>query len=820
MLRNYLFIAWRNSTRNKLYFLINHAGLAIGMTACIFMVEYANFELSYDTFNQQAGDLYRVVNDRYQDGKRVQHSPMTYSAVGQAMRHEFPEVINHTRVAPLASRILIADDQKMGKQNGMAVDPSFFGMFSYQLIAGNRDLVLREPDEIILSESCARKLFPDVGSNVASLIGRLVNLERSAVPYKLTGICYDVPDNSHLQFDFLVAYSSLYRGGNRYWKSADSSFTESYFYHYIQLKPGSDPKRLEAQLPGFSQRYFRGNKVTGSTEKFSLQPLLKAHLYSDFGAEIGKTGNATIVWGALLSALLILSIAWINYINLATARAVERAKEVGIRKSSGATRTQLVFQFFSESLLSNFLSMLLAAGLIYFVQARFNELVQRNLSIHYVFGEGLQSNSVTFGLLLIILSGICIAGFYPALVLSSFKPVDVLKGKFSTSSRGVILRKALVSGQFAVTIALVAGSIIIYQQMRYAAQKPLGLTLSQVLVISPPQLLENDSSFITRSRSFKEELKNLVHVKAATNSGRIPGEDLHRMFDVHRPDKLSSPRFAVNNMSIGEDFLDLYDIKLLAGRNFRSTDYNEDLSKVRTTLLNESAAKLFGFPTASEAVGKSIILYERPYEIVGVTHDFHQKSIHHPVEPVVMMPNYSLYNPISVKVEPNELTTTLAAIRQVYDRFFPGNVFAYRFLDDQFNEQYNADRVVGKVFALFAGLAVLIAALGLLGLSWLATRQRTREIGVRKVLGASVQNIVLLLSGDFLGLILIAFLVAVPVAWFVMQRWLTGFAYRISINAWVFVAAGGLALLIALITIGYQTLKAANANPVKSLRSE
>lgn len=819
MIKNYFKTAWRNITRNKLYFIINTAGLSIGMAACILILQYVNFELSYDKFNKNSNDIYRVVNDRYQEGKLVSHSTMTYSAIGKALKDDYPEVINHMRLAPLASRILITDDKKI-VQNGFAVDTSFFSMFFYPLIIGDKDEAMKDPTSIILSQTAARKFFNDHNNNLSSIIGKVINIERDSVPYKITAICRDVPANSHLQFDFLIPYTALYSGGNKFWKKANHSFTESYFWHYVQLKKGTDHKALEQKLDAFSERHFKGDKVSGNTEKFSLQPLLKAHLHSDFQTDIAKTGSSTIVWGAFISAILIISIAWINYINLSTARSIERAKEVGIRKSTGATRRQLIFQFFSESLLSNIISIALATCLIFIFQGSFNKLVQQDLSLANLFQEGMYGKTIVIGFAALIVLGIFISGFYPALVLSAFNPVIVLKGKLSPSSKGNLLRKTLVVGQFAITIALVIGSIVIYQQLRYANNKDLGIDISQVLIINPPHLSRTDSGFINKERSFKNELKKLPHVKAAANSGRVPGDDMHKTFDVHRTDSGSATQFTMNNMSASEEFIEVYGITLAAGRNFMPADYNYDLTKARNIILNESAVQMLGFSSPDDAIGKSLALFESQYQVIGVVKNFHQKSLHSPLEPIVLMANYSVRNPISVKVATKDLPATIAGIKDVYDRFFPGNVFDYHFLDDKFDEQYKQDRLFGKVSTIFAGFAILIASLGLLGLSLMATNRRTKEIGVRKVLGAPTARIVLLLSKEFIRLIVIAFVIATPVTWLIMTDWLNNFAYRINLDIKIFIAAGLLAFLIAFITISFQTIKAALANPVKSLRNE
>lgn len=819
MIRSYFKTAWRNLKRNRLYAFVNITGLSIGMAACILILQYVNFEFSYDTFNINKNDIYRVVNDRFQEGRLVQHSTQTYSAIGKALKNDYPEVENYTRVASLSSRILITDNQK-GILDGLAVDSSFFSMFSYTLLTGNKQNALNEPASIVLSEKAARRMFRGISNDFSAVLGKLIQIERNPVPYKITAVCMDIPPNSHLQFDFLVPYISLYDGVNRFWTQADYSFTESYFFHYIQLKSGADHTLLQTKLSAFSDRHFKGSIVSGSIERFSLQPLLKAHLYSDFQSDIAKTGSATIVWGALVSAILIIVIVWINYVNLTTARSMQRAKEVGVRKSTGATKTQLVFQFFSESLVANILSICIAVLLVKLLQHDFNQLVQQQLSLSNLFQAGMYGRFIGIAFFLLCISGILISGLYPATILSSFDPIVVLKGKFTASPAGNRLRKILVVGQFAVTIALITGSIVVYQQLKYVSDKDLGIDLSQVLVINPPGLYNADSSFISKERSFKYELRKLPHVINAANSGRVPGSDLHRTFDVHRADNGSTNRVATNNMSVSEEFIELYGIHLTAGRNFTPLDYNFDLTKATNIILNESAVQLLGFSSIQDAVGKTLSMFESRYTVIGVVKNFHQKSLHSSIEPLALMANYSPHNPVSVKVEIKDVTKTIADIKKVYDSFFPGNIFTYQFLDDTFQQQYDKDKLFGKAFAIFAGIAVVIAFMGLLALSLLATTQRIKEISIRKVLGASTPGIVLLLAGDFLKLIMMGFVIAAPVAGVIMHQWLNGFAYRIDLDVRIFIAAGLLAFVIALVTISVQTMRAALANPAKNLRSE
>lgn len=820
MFKSYFKTAWRNLRKNKMFSVINIAGLAIGMAACLLILQYVSFEMSYDRFNKNAADIYRVTNDRYQKGKLVQHGTITYSAVGKAMQDDYPEVIAHTRVEPFNSQVLGYGDKKIGDQKVLAVDNSFLTMFSYPFVAGDATHGLEAPNTIILTEKLARKLFTIEQDNFEAIIGKTIVASRDSFPYKVTAVCKDVPENSHLQFDLLLSYNSLYSGGNGRWKEADYDFTDSDFWHYVQLKAGTNYKTLEAKLPAFSQKHFQGNKVSGSNETFLLQPLTRAHLYSSYEYEIGKTGSATVVWGLLLIAVLIIVIAWVNYINLSTAKSMERAKEVGVRKVTGATRPQLIRQFLTESFMINIMALVLALLLVGVLQDGFNNLIQHKLSMSYLFNKGMTGFSISMAVIGLLVVGIVGSGFYPAFVLSAFKPILVLKGKYSTSNKGIVLRKVLVVGQFAITIALIIGSFVVYQQIRFVSKQNLGINLSQVLVVRPPILTGWDSTFISRENSFKNELKQLPHIQGASVIGRTVGDELGRAFNVQRMDKDMDNKLTMRNVSVDADFLDLYGIKLLAGRNFTGTDYNPDWNKLHNILINEMAARQLGFTANEEAMGKQIKLFGRGWDIIGVIKDFHQKSLRYPIEPTILLPSYGTDNPICVKVDTKDIAATVSAIKAKYAAFFPGNYFDYYFLDEKFNQQYADDQLFGKVFGIFAGFGIFIACLGLLGLSLFATAQRTKEIGVRKILGASVPNIVMLLSKDFIRLVLIAIVIASPLAWWIMHTWLQDFAYRTTISWWVFVVTGVLAILTALLTISFQAIKAAMANPVKSLRTE
>lgn len=788
------------------------------MAACLLILQYVNFELSYDQFNKNASNIYRVVNDRYQNNKLIQHGTITYSAVSKAMKDDYPEVFNYTRVLPGGQQIITYQDKKIPKEQAMFVDHSFFSMFSYPFLAGDSKTALKEPNTVVISETLARKVFDVHVNNFDPYIGKLIKVTQDTFPSKVIGIIKDVPENSILQFDMLLSYQTLVRSYG--YKQADYDFTDSDFWHYIQLKDGTDYKAFDAKLAAFSQRHFQGNKVSGSVEKFYLQPLLKAHLYSDTEYEIGNTGSHTVVWGLLIIALFIICIAWINYINLATARSVERAKEVGVRKVTGATQGQLIRQFLTESFIINIIALAIALVMVMFTQSAFNALVQHQLSMSYLFQKGLGGYVISVGLIIVILTGIFISGFYPAFILSAFKPVLVLKGKFNASKKGIVLRKSLVIGQFAITVVLITGSFVVYKQIKFMNEQKLGVNIDQMLLVNGPIFVKADTTFVTRTNAFVAELDQIPGVKNAATSFWVPGNEMGRNFGIRSANADPNTHYTMRFDGVSKDYIKTYGMKLLAGRNFVSTDYSPKYDNLHNLILNQNAIKTLGFSSPETAIGHTILNGTKKWDIIGIVADYHQKSLRYPIEPTLLEPVLNIQNQISIKIDPKNVAATVATIKAKYQSFFPGNLFDYSFLDEQFNAQYKNDELFGKAFSIFGGFAIFIACLGLLGLSLFATIQRTKEIGVRKVLGASVSNIVLLLSKDFIKLVVIAIGIAVPIAWLILHNWLQDFAYRITISWWIFGLAGIVAIFVALATISFQAVKAAVANPVKSLRSE
>lgn len=817
MIKNYIKTAWRNLWKNKVFSLINILGLSLGMGACLLILQYVNFQLSYDHFNKNAPDLYRVVNDRYQNGKLIQHGTITYSGVGKAMKDDYPEVVNNARVLQFGETTITYKDKKIPKNLTYCVDNSLLSMFTFPAAAGDQKSALSEVNTAVISETLARKVFNIKGNDFEPYVGQMVKMGTDTFPTKITAILKDVPKNSIFQFDVLVSYQTLIHSYG--YKEADYDFHDSDFWHYIQLKPGTDYKAFDAKMAAFSQRHFQGNKVSGSVEKFYLQPLLKVHLYSDTEYENIQTASANVVWGLLIIALFIIGIAWVNYINLATARASERALEVGVRKVTGASKGQLIRQFLTESLIINMMALAIAVILAILFQQVFNTLVNQQLSLASLLQKGLGGYAITIGLVVIVLAGIFVSGFYPAFVLSSFKPILVLKGKYSSSKKGIILRKGLVIGQFAITIVLITGAFIVYRQIKFMSSQKLGVNIDQVVVINGPQVLTPDTAD-TRAKAFLAEVKQLSTVKNAATSFWVPGNETGRNFDIKADHTDPNTHYTMRFNGVSADYIKTYGMTLIAGRDFTPSDYAQRYEDLHSTIINENASKLLGFSSPQAAVGQIMFNGKSKWTIVGVVADSHQKSLRYAIEPTFFRPQLRIGAQISVKMSASNPTQTIASIKAAYDKFFPGNIFDYAFLDQRYNDQYKNDALFGEAFGIFGGFAIFIASLGLLGLSLFATLQRTKEIGVRKVLGASVSNIVTLLSKDFIKLVIIALVIATPIAWLILHNWLQDFAYHIGISWWIFALSGIAAIAIALATISFQAIKAATANPVKSLRSE
>lgn len=794
MLKNYLKIAWRNIWKTKAFSIINVCGLAVGMTACFLIALYVNFERSYDRYHQQADRIYRLVCDVKTPTETI-NANITSGPMAMYAAKDFPEVENFVRILP-NSLLIRKGDLKYQESNLFFADSSLFQLFDFPLIAGDPKTALKEPFSVVLSESAAKKYF-----GKEDPIGKSLLLTDDSFNSKVTGVMKDIPENSQFKADVFVSMVSLM-------KMANFNFDEQWgnfgFTAYVLLKPNTDAARLTTKLPAFlTSRVGKEMDQMKMHYTLFLEPLTAVYLHSKRGGFV--SGNINNVYIFAIVALFILLIACINFVNLSTARAVERAKEVGIRKVVGAYRIQITRQFIGESILICLLAFLISILLCLVLIPYFNLLAGKEISggifLHPRYILILFFSACLIGLL---------AGIYPALVLSSFKPVTVLKGKFSSNAKGLLLRKTLVVVQFVVSIALIAGTLTVHRQLGYMRNQNLGFNQEQVLVLQ--------TNGDAKSRILKDAATSVPGVLASAVSGAVPGGE--------NPVAYSEIENTQGDMQIANlpvyfvdyNYLPLYKIELVAGRAF-SPDFGTDTAQAM--ILNESAVKLFGYLKPEDAIGKKYSQWGSEGKIIGVIRDFHFKSLQSKIEPLSM--RYGQGNGgglVSLKIDGQHINTALKALEQKWQEIIPNRPFDYFFADEFFDRQYRAENRFGSLFLNFAVLAIFISCLGLFGLVSYHTTQRYREIGIRKVLGANISTIVRLLSLDFLRLIVISIVIASPLMWFFMHKWLTDFAYHIDVSWWIFALAGSIAIVIALLVISSLTIRAAMANPVNSLRNE
>lgn len=824
MLENYLRSALRNLLKNKFYSLINILGLAVGMAGFLLIAQYVFFEMSYDNFHQQGDQIYRVQLNQYQNGELTIASAENYPGAGPALKAELPEVLEYTRLYNMGYKnnvVVSYEDAPQGPvqfkhRQLLYADSAFFPMFSFPLVKGDPHAVLSQPFTVVLSESYARHYFGEEDP-----IGKMLRLQDDDFNdelCKVTGVFKDIPPHSHLKFDILISYKTLFNRGEHAQQRYDLTWDRKDFYTYILLKEGTNPEALAAKFPEIIDKYSPALKEQNRQDDFVLQPLRDIHLYSNLAEEAELNGSAQIVYFLLIIAGFILVIAWINYINLSTARSMERGREIGVRKALGAFRTQLMKQFLYESLLVNLLALLLASLLVSLFLPLFNTLSGLQIS-----ASSFWSQPWLWGLLAgLFLVGTLLSGLYPAFVLASFRPANVLKGKIQTARQGILLRKALVVFQFTAAIILVAGTTIVYQQMHYILQQDLGFNMEQTLVLERPSIRPKD---LNAQKSgvdlFKTELLRNPAIQQVTGVDFVPGHTRKFKFNFRKYGTPAEEAQAIRVNGVDYDFFDMFEIDLLAGRGFSET-YATDADTA--LVITESAARLLGFENIEDAVGATLTIIfgqqEGHMNVVGVVNDFHQTSLKEAVEPMIMFLSAFNSEYYAMKVNTQNLSQTIEYVQAIWKQVFPDNPFTYFFLDDYFNRQYQSDQRFGKLVGIFAVLALFIGGLGLLGLSAFTTQQRTKEIGIRKVLGASIWSVILLLSKEFTKLMIIAIALASPLAYFIMNGWLESYALRIQMDPVIFITAGLFTMLIAWLTVSWQSIKAAVANPVDSLKNE
>ena len=823
MLKNYLYSALRNLRKNRFYSSINVLGLAVGMAGFLLIAQYVVFERSYDRFHAGGDQIYRVQLDQYQNDELMLASAENYPGAGPALAAELPEVLDYTRLYNMGFKnnvVITYEEAADGPvafklERFMYADSSFFSMFSFPLVQGDPQTVLDEPFTAVVSETYAKRFFGD--EDPVGKVLRLQDDDFNDERCRVTGVFRDVPQNSHLKFDVLFSFQTLYNRGDRARERYDLTWERKDFYTYVRVREGTDPQALAAKFPAVVDKYSPGLAEQQRRDVLSLQPLGDIHLYSDLAEEAEANGSAQVVYFLLIIAGFILIIAWINYINLSTARAMERGREVGVRKALGAFRHQLIRQFMIESLLINGLAIVVAGVLVSLLLPVFNDLTGLRLSEVAFWSQGW-----LWGLLVgLFLVGTLLSGLYPALVLASFRPARVLKGTLRTGKRGIRLRQALVVFQFAAAIVLVVGTAIVYQQMQYMLSEDLGFNIEHTLVIDRPSIRPEDwETQKNQYDQFKTELLRNASIQQVSGASYVPGHSRKFKFNFRKYGTPLEEAQALRVNGVDYDYFDLFEMDIIAGRGFSRDHADEDTAVVITKL----ATQVLGFDNVEDAVGSSLTISfgaeEGQMVVVGVVNDFHQASLKEAIEPMVIILEGAQTEYYAMKVGADNLPQTLAHVQTTWDEVFPGNPFSYFFLDEYFNRQYQTDQRFSQLIRVFAGLALFIGGLGLLGLSAFTAQQRTKEIGIRKVLGASVGSVILLLSRDFTKLIVIAIGLAVPLSYFVMDAWLSSYASRIRIGAGIFVLAGLFTLLVAWLTVSWQSVRAAVTNPVDSLRSE
>ncbi|MEP6951838.1 MAG: ABC transporter permease [Ginsengibacter sp.] len=806
MFKNYLKIAFRNLLKNKAFSAINIFGLAIGIATCLVITLFVQNELSYDRYNKKADRMVRVVFRGVVEGQQMKESNVM-PPVAQAFKANYPEVLEATRMVNGGSPIITYGDKSFKEDAFVYVDSNFFQVFTLPLIKGNSKSALLQPNTIVITQTIANKYFGNDDP-----IGKVLNFKNLNGTFKVTGVIDKVPVNSHFHFDFFASMGSVA-------DAKSTSFMTSGYNTYLVLPDGYDYKKLQAKLKDFVQKYIGPQLQQGlgmSLEEFRkkgndiglyLQRLTDIHLHSDFTNDLEPEGDIRYVYIFSAIAIFMLVIASINFMNLSTAGASKRAREVGIRKVLGSLKLELVRQFLLESILLTAIALLLAIVFVYLALPFFNNFSGKNLSLQ------LTSNPwMVPGLLLLVLVTGILAGSYPAFFLSSFKPVVVLKGKIGSGKKSIGLRSGLVVFQFFISIILIAGTTVVYRQLSYIQHIKLGYDKSQVLILPETWLLGKNEE------TFRQQLLQDPRIENISVSGYLPaGNSYGNNFFVY-PDNNSSMLVKTLRYDVDYRYIPTLGMQMALGRNF-SKDFGTDSTGV---ILNENAAIAFGW--GKNAIGHTITRRENDgnkstFQVIGIVKDFHFKSLHELISPLVMVLGNGAGTTI-LKVKTKDIAGLLNAIKKKWDALSPVGPFSYSFMDDRINDTYQSEQKTGILLGVFASLCIFVACLGLFGLVTFTAEQRTKEIGIRKVLGAGVPGIVQLLSKDFLRLVLIAIVIAIPGAWWMMNKWLQNFAYRIEITWWTFAIAGLLAIFIALFTVSFQAIKAAMANPVKSLRTE
>ncbi len=805
MYKLFLKIATRYLLKNKLYSFINIFGLALGIASFILIMLYVNHERSYDTFDGSE-NVQRVYMDYLEGGEWVAGDANAYIVTGPTLKDEFPEILDFVRLRQMYSVVLMRGNEVFDKNQGSLADPSYFEIFDRALNKGDARKALSEPYSIVLTKALAEKIF---GSE--SAMGRTLKVFDGESPlFTVTGILEESNRNTHIKNDFLISFKSFYT-----WRSFegdwDFTWNQNMYFTYLKINPLADIDRLRQKIMDF--------KVESLPyERHNIEPLEDIHLYSDKPYESEANGSASRVSFLLAIAIIIIVLSWLNYVNLSTAKSLERAKETGIRKVAGAQRPQIIFQSLIESLLLNLFAIVLAVLGVLIVLPTFNGYVDKELMV------GIHNIKEFLPMIAFILFGAMVSGIYPALTLSNYAPATALKGKTRHTQEGVMIRKALIIGQFLATIVLLVGTIVVTKQIKFLQNQPIGVNLNRVVALSG-QVLNTlpDSVFLGNLNTFKSELEKLPFVEKIAGARTYPGggyDALNSSAGITFPNGIRDDKRITYNYSVDPNYFELMDMEFIAGGPFRKNAEGQS----NQIVMNEKFVRFMGISNMQDAINKTVKFFDDDWIISGVIRDYHHFGLKTDIEPILL--RYES-NGDNLLVKFNEGSSSIAgmteAISQIegkWKELFPQSTFNYKFLDQNFEAQYQEDRAFGSAFGVFTVLAILIASMGLFGLTSYICTQRRKEIGVRKVNGAKISQILALLNKDFIKWVGLAFVIAIPISWYAMNKWLEGFAYKTEMSWWVFALAGIIALVIALLTVSWQSFRAARMNPVEVLRDE
>ena len=812
MLRNYLTLALRNLLKRKVYSFINIFGLAIGVAVCLVILKYVDFELSYDNFHQNAAQIYRTVTASYRNGEFRGKGVLSGYAQGPSLLSDEPEIKTYIRTHPMYGGAVMSYQREGGEASAFHeesiewVDSTFFDVFTYHALQGDLNTALDAPNAVVITKKTADKYF----KKGEDPLGKILKVAGgwSDGDYQITAVIENVPQNAHFQFDFLLPIHNLLRNGQY---THDDGWGWNNFITYVELNPNTDVRKLEDKMPAFIEKY-RGKDLAESNSKnvLTFQPIRSIHLTPGLEYETSSTVSNNTIYFFVIISIFILAIAWINYINLSTARAMERAREVGIKKAVGALRSQLLGQFMLESIVVNFLGVLLAVLLAIGLLPLLGEIVDKNLTFDF--------SDIRFWTILAILFlvGSLVSGAYPAFILSSFNTTEVLKGKSERMAGGFSLRKVLVVFQFASSLILIAGTFAVYRQLMHMRNEDKGLRMDQMLIVNGPSVLDRS---VARARltSLKNELKKVSGIVNVTTSAAIPGGGYNWGTGVRRDGAAREENKTASIVWVDPDFIETYGISIISGRAFNP----EIKSDMESVLINEAALTAFGLGDAEHALNERLILGGDTTAILGVLKNYHWNSLKTEHSPFLLKADTISQRNYSILLAGNSnMPETIKLVGEKYSEAFPGNPFDYYFLDDFFNNQYRDDQQFGKIFSLFSMLAIVIACLGLWGLAAFTMTQKLKEISIRKVLGASIGSIMSLLTWEFFKLVLIAGVIALPLTWYGIDSWLDGFAFRIGLQWDLFAVPLLILMALALGTVSFQILRGAAANPATILRTE